>query len=86
MLDGFARDAIAPHAADAAEPEIDGRIGIYRANEIHIMVENGFPTAVGLRGLDAVRTIMEAGADNQLAYEVVEDIYGLGLAPADRQP
>jgi hypothetical protein len=60
--------------------------GQYRANEIHIMVENGFPTALGLRGLDAVRTIMEAGAENQLANEVVEDIYGLGLAPADRQP
>jgi hypothetical protein len=83
LLHGGWPDAL---AADAPEPEIDDRIGIYRVDEIHIMVENGFPTAVGLRGLDAARTIMEAGADNQLAYEVVEDIYGLGLAPADRQP
>jgi len=74
-----------PHAADATEPEIDGHIGIYRVNDVHVMVENGFPTAVGLRGLDAVRTIMEAGAENQLAAEVVGDIYGRGLAPVDRQ-
>lgn len=55
-------------------------VAIYRLDEAYVMVDGGFPTPVGLRGLDAVRTIMEAGADNQLAREVVHAIYGPALA------
>lgn len=66
---------------DAVEEKIEDRIGIYTVDEIHMMVDDGYPTPVGLRGLDAVRTIMEAGAENQLAAAVVKDIYGTNLVP-----
>jgi EthD domain len=48
----------------------------YMADESYIMVEAGHPTPVGLRGLDAVKTIHEAEADNQLSPDVVRAIYG----------
>jgi hypothetical protein len=48
----------------------------YLSDERHVMVEDGLPTPVGLRGLSAVETIMEAGADNQLGADVVRAIYG----------
>lgn len=80
------------HAGWLVEPDGPQRadIGVpaYRLDEAHVMVKGGLPTPVGLRGLDAVRTIMEAGADNQLANDVVHAIYGLSggarsrLAPA----
>jgi hypothetical protein len=53
----------------------------YLLDERHVMVEGGKPTPVGLRGLDAVRTIEEAGADNQLSDAVVRAVYGLSAAP-----
>lgn len=52
----------------------------YLLDERHVMVANGKPTPVGLRGLDAVRTIEEAGADNQLSDAVVQAVYGLSAA------
>jgi len=48
----------------------------YLLDEHHVLVENGRPTSVGLRGLSAVRTIEEAGAVNQLEEGVVEALYG----------
>lgn len=48
---------------------------LYRIDASYAMVEGGRPTAVGLRGLDAVRTIHEAGAINQLEDAVVAAIY-----------
>ena len=53
----------------------------YLLDESHVMVDGGKPTAVGLRGLDAVKTILEASADNQLGDDVVRAIYGAALAP-----
>lgn len=53
----------------------------YLLDERHVMVEGGKPTPVGLRGLDAVKTIEEAGADNQLSDAVVRAVYGLAAAP-----
>lgn len=53
----------------------------YLLDERHVMVKNGMPTPVGLRGLDAVETIMEAGADNQLSDAVVRAVYGLSSVP-----
>jgi len=53
----------------------------YLLDERHVMVESGKPTEVGLRGLDAVRTIDEAGADNQLSDAVVRAIYGSWAVP-----
>lgn len=52
----------------------------YSVDEVHVMVEAGMPTAVGLRGLDAVRTIKEANGHNQFLPEVVRAIYGPGMA------
>lgn len=72
------------HAQCHDNPLIDDLVregvAIYRLDEAHVMVEGGFPTPIGLRGLDSVRTIVEAGADNQLAREVVHAIYGSALA------
>lgn len=53
-----------------------GRIACYRTDERFAMVEYGHPTLIGLRGLDAVRTIDEAGAVNQSEPEVLRAIYG----------
>ncbi len=73
---GWADDA----AVDASVAQLADMIPAYRLDDAHVMVEGGFPTPVGLRGLDAVRTINEAGADNQLAADVVRAIYGAALA------
>lgn len=67
-------------AARNAIAATKGAVAAYRLDERHVMVEHGRPTPVGLRGLDAVRTIMEAGALNQLEADVVEDIYGVRIA------
>ncbi|MGQ0697276.1 MAG: EthD domain-containing protein [Panacagrimonas sp.] len=40
------------------------------------MVAQGRPTHLGLRGLDALRTIEAAGADNQKEAEVLRRLYG----------
>ena len=66
--------------ARAAALAVGSAAAAYRLDEMHIMVERGYPTPVGLRGLDAVRTILEAGADNQLSGDVVRAVYGPALA------
>ena len=66
-----------------AKEMVDATIGVYDVDEMHVMVEHGYPTPVGLRGLDAVRTIEEANAVNQLASPVVADVYGSHLARPD---
>ena len=72
--------------ADAAEAQTaarkpvatsNGQIAAYRTEQRHVMVDGGVPTAMGLRGLDAVRTIEEAGAVNQLQPDVVQAVYGI---------
>jgi hypothetical protein len=57
-------------------PTIDLPVAAYRLEACYVMVENGFPTTLGLRGLDAATTIAEIGADNQLADDVVRAVYG----------
>lgn len=42
----------------------------------YVMVEAGRPTQLGLRGLDALKTIDEASAVNQLDDAVAAAIYG----------
>jgi hypothetical protein len=66
-------------SALAAAKTLNG--AAYLLDERHVMVEGGRPTPVGLRGLDAVRTIEEAGADNQLSDAVVRAVYGVSVAP-----
>lgn len=53
-----------------------GAIACYRTVARYAMVEEGRPTLLGLRGLDAVRTIDEADAVNQRTPEVLRAIYG----------
>lgn len=66
-------------SAIAAAAKVKG--AAYLLDERHVMVESGKPTPIGLRGLDAVRTIEEAGADNQLSEAVVRAVYGIAAAP-----
>lgn len=63
-------------ALSAVVSASQGQCACYRVDERYEMVSRGRPTQIGLRGLDAVRTIMEAGADNQLQAEVVRAVYG----------
>lgn len=69
--DGDATDAIRRIVAAA-----QGSIACYRTEARYPMVEQGRPTQIGLRGLDAVRTIEEAMAVNQQQPEVLRAIYG----------
>jgi len=57
-------------------PVPDGVTG-FRTDERYVMVEKGRPTPIGLRGADAVRTINEIGAKNQLERDVETLIYGI---------
>jgi EthD domain len=70
-----------PDRASAAVVAQNLSAAAYLADESYIMVEAGHPTPIGLRGLDAVKTIEEAGADNQLSPEVVRAIYGAIASP-----
>lgn len=68
---GLARTALA-----GVVQASDGQIACYRTDERYPMVEQQRPTLIGLRGLDAVRTIREANAVNQSDPEVLRAIYG----------
>lgn len=70
-------DAARSRGIAAVVAVTNGAVAAYQLDERHVMVDHGRPTTVGLRGLDAARTIAEAGADNQLEPEVVEAIYGI---------
>ncbi len=54
-----------------------GKLHLYQAKARHVMVEHGRPTHLGLRGLDALQTIIAAGASNQLEDALVHSIYGI---------
>lgn len=53
----------------------------YRVTARCAMVVQGRPTHLGLRGLDALRTIEAAGAENQKAAEVLRCVYGSDVMP-----
>jgi EthD domain len=53
-----------------------GALAAYRTDARYVMVEGGRPTPLGLRGLDALNTINEAGAANQLERAVEDAVYG----------
>ncbi|CAM3994930.1 EthD domain-containing protein [Novosphingobium lubricantis] len=67
---------VAHEAIAAIVAASGGSIAAYRTDAVHVMVDAGRPTALGLRGLDAVNTINQAGATNQLDRAVEEAIYG----------
>ncbi|HBO3353826.1 TPA: EthD domain-containing protein [Pseudomonas aeruginosa] len=54
-----------------------GKLQLYPVAATHAMVLQGRPTQLGLRGLDALRTINAAGAANQLSEAVTHCIYGV---------
>jgi hypothetical protein len=62
-------------------PTVPAPVAAYRLDARYIMVENGVPTTIGLRGLDAANTIDEIGADNQRADDVVRAVYGEWARP-----
>lgn len=70
--------AVAQYWAGECEgpPPPEG-VTAFRTDERYVMVEGGRPTPIGLRGADAVRTIREIGAQNQLEGEVETLIYGV---------
>lgn len=63
-------------AASAIVAAGGGRVGAFRTEAHYRMVDRGRPTEIGLRGLDAVRTIEAAGAINQRDPAVLRAIYG----------
>jgi hypothetical protein len=69
-------DAATTSAIRAVVAASGGTIAAYRADERYVMVEHGRPTPLGFRGLDAVRTIEEAGAGNQLDQLVEKAVFG----------
>lgn len=68
--------AAATAAITAVVAASGGALAAYRTDARYVMVEGGRPTPLGLRGLDALRTIEEAGAANQLERAVEEAVYG----------
>jgi hypothetical protein len=66
---------------DGAAPAIEAPVATYRLDARYVMIENGIPTTIGLRGLDAAKTIEEIGADNQRADDVVRAVYGEWARP-----
>jgi hypothetical protein len=60
-----------------------GEIASYVVDDMYVMVERGRPTPLGLRGWDALQTIHEAGAANQLEDAVMDAIYRLSKGRAD---
>jgi hypothetical protein len=67
---------VARSALSQAVSVSNGLVSCYRTMERYVMVEDGLPTLLGLRGLDAVRTINEANASNQRERQVLCAIYG----------
>ncbi len=60
-----------------ALPPLPDGVTVFRTDERYVMVAGGRPTPTGLRGADAVRTIREIGANNQLEHDVETLIFGV---------
>lgn len=67
---------IASRTVATVSRRFKNEIGAYRVDDEYVMVEHGHPTHLGLRGMDALRTIEEIGAANQLAPDVIAAVYG----------
>jgi hypothetical protein len=63
-------------AVPAALYQVMPRIQVYPVRACHVMVDGGRPTELGLRGLDAQRTIAAVGAANQRSDAVLRCVYG----------
>jgi hypothetical protein len=73
----------ARRAIERATAAVRGEIASYVVDDVYVMVERGRPTPLGLRGWDALQTIHEAGAANQLEDAVMDAIYRLPKGRAD---
>lgn len=60
--------------------DVLGKVQLYPVAARYTMVEHGKPTQLGLRGLDALSTIIAAGADNQLDDAILDCLYGVRLS------
>ena len=58
-------------------PPVGRNVVSFRTDARYVMVDKGRPTPLGLRGADALRTIREAGAENQLDEHVEKLVYGI---------
>lgn len=68
---------------EAYLPHWPGRcISGYAIDACYTMVENGQPTELGLRGLDALLTIKAVGATNQRQPALLQRLYGVAPASA----
>ena len=72
----WAHDEEAICAIRAVVAASGGEIAAYRTDERYVMVEHGRPTPLGFRGLDALRTIEDAGATNQLDSLLEKAVFG----------
>lgn len=73
--DEVAAQAALQRLADIRDASLTN-LHVYRVRERCAMVLRGRPTHLGLRGLDALRTIESAGADNQKEAEILRRLYG----------
>lgn len=76
LMTRWADEATARAAITAAVAASGGALAAYLTDARHVMVDGGRPTPLGLRGLDALNTINEAGAANQLDRAVEDAVYG----------
>lgn len=76
LMTCWADEATARAAITAAVAASGGALAAYHTDAHHVMVDGGRPTPLGLRGLDALKTINEAGAANQLDRAVEDAVYG----------
>lgn len=76
LMTRWADETTARAAITAAVVASGGALAAYHTDARHVMVDGGRPTPLGLRGLDALNTINEAGAANQLDRAVEDAVYG----------
>jgi len=76
LMTRWAHEATARQAISTAVATSGGTLAAYRTDARHVMVKDGRPTPLGLRGLDALKTINEACAVNQLDHAVEDVIFG----------
>jgi hypothetical protein len=81
--EGVARELVRSDDARALAEHVEA-IHAYPIREVYTIVRGGKPTEVGLRGYPTVRTILEAGADNQRRPDVLKIVYGEAVLGLER--
>ncbi|WP_017572087.1 hypothetical protein [Nocardiopsis halotolerans] len=73
--EGVVGDLLSGVATDELAEQV-GAIHTYPVREVYTIISAGRPTEVGLRGYPAVRTIIDAGVDDQRDEAVLELLFG----------